>query len=111
MKKKRTVSLQQPQRKRLLRILFCLMAVALGYLTFFGDQSLLSIIKKQRHLERMEKEREELIQENSKLQEDVKQITTNPKFLEEEARKINMLKENEVILDFSGKPTQKEKKK
>lgn len=111
MGRNRTLPLRDAQRKRLLIVLFCMVAAALGYLVFWGDQSLVSILLKKRRLDLVEKEKKELIRDNTQLEESIDRINNDPKFLEKIAREKNMLKENELILDFSGKPSQKNKAK
>ncbi len=111
MARNRTSHLHATQRKRLLIVLFCMVAAALCYLVFFADQSLVSILLKKRRLDLVEKEKKELIRDNSQLEESIDRINNDPKFLEKIAREKNMLKDNELILDFSGKPSKKNKAK
>ena len=88
-----------------------MVAAAFGYLVFFADQSLVSILLKKRQLDLVDKEKKELVRDNAQLEESIDRINNDPKVLEGEARKKGMLKENELIHDFSGKPPKKNKAK
>lgn len=108
MKKNRTTSLSSAQQKRLIIVLCCFLAVALVYLVFFADQSFLSIMKKKSQFGVLEKEKIELKKNNAELHQEIERAKNDLQYLETVARERNMLKKNEIIIDFSKKK-QKEK--
>ncbi len=109
MKKNRTTSLSPAQQKRVILVFFCFIVAALVYLTFLSDHSFLSIINKKSQSAELEKEKIELKKDNAELADEIDRAKNDLEFLEEVARKRNMLKKNEIIIDFSEKK-QKEKK-
>lgn len=108
MKKNRTKSLSSAQQKRLISVLCCFLAVALVYLALFADQSFLSIMKKKSQFGVLEKEKIELKKNNAELKQEIERAKNDLQYLETVARERNMLKKNEIIIDFSKKK-QKEK--
>lgn len=101
MKKKRTTSLSSSQQKRLIFIVSWLAAAALVYLVFFANTSLLSIMKKKSQLGVLEREKKELKVNNDELKNEIERAKNDMEYLEKVARERNMLKKNEIIIDFS----------
>jgi len=111
MKKNRTTSLSPAQQKRLVIVFFCFIAAALVYLIFLADQSVLSIMGKKSRLSDLEKEKIELKKNNAELAKDIDRARNDLNYLEAVARERNMLKKNEIVIDFSPPPKKKQKKK
>ncbi len=109
MKRKPKSSLTALQRRRLLRLVLFLAAVAILWLTFAPDKGVYSVIKKRSRLNELQDEIGELQDQNSELKEEIERMQTDNEYLEEVARdRYGLLKDDEMVFDFSP---QKQKKK
>lgn len=107
MKQKRRTSLSPLQRKRLLRISFCVLGAALLWILFAPGRGFFFLQQQNKQLAALTAEHEALIVKNRELEEDVARLQRDEAYLEQVAReKHGMLKENEMVFDFA-----KEKKK
>ncbi len=98
------------QRRRLLRLVIFLAAVAILWLTFAPNKGVYSVIKKRSRLNELQNEIGELKSQNSSMQKDIERIQTDNKYFEEVARdRHGLLKEDEMVFDFSPKRKKKEK--
>jgi len=103
MNKKPPTALLSSQQKLTLIVISCFGALALVYLIFIADQSVLSIMKKKYRLEILEKEKSSLIIDNSGLAVETERAKNDLEYIESIARERNMLKKNELIIDLTPK--------
>ncbi len=111
MKRKPKSSLTELQQRRLVRLVIFLVAVAILWLTFAPGKGIYSVIKKRSRLNELQDEISELKSQNSTLQKEIERIQTDNEYLEEVARdRHGLLREDEMVFDFSPKRKRKEKK-
>ncbi len=110
MKRRPKSSLSPLQHKMILRFVVLLAAVSCLWLIFAPNTGIYSALKKRSSLQELQEEIYELEKQNSVLRAQVKRIQTDVDYLEEVAReKHGLLKENEMVFDFS--PKKKNEKK
>jgi cell division protein FtsB len=110
MQKKPRTSLSPLQKKRLVIIGICLVFIAFLWIIFAPHMGIFSLIQQRSKLTRLEAENIEIKEKNNFLQKEIEQIKNDPKYFEKVARdKHGLLKDNEMVFDFSS--SSKEKKK
>ncbi len=90
-------------------VIFCFIIMACIYLFFLADRSLLSILRKKSQVTQLEKEKKELILNNAELEREIKRAENDMEYIESIARKRNLVKKNEIIIDFSSQTKNKTK--
>ncbi len=104
-------SLSPLQRKRLTRLTIGMIVVALLWLFFAPGNGLYHIRQQKKQLATLSAERDQLIRQNRIMEEDIERLQHDKAYLEQVAReKHGMLKDNELVFDFS-KPKQEKKNK
>ncbi len=110
MKKKPKSPLSPLQQKRLLRLVLFLAVVALLWLAFAPDKGVYSVLQKRSRLHELKVETDELEKQNIALMKDIERMENDIEYLEQVARdKHGLLKENEMVFDFSPKKKKDEK--
>ena len=104
MKQKPKTSHTPLQRKRLKRLVGVIVALALLWLVFAPGRGLFHLHQRNKYLAGLEAESEALIQHNSDITRDIERLQNDNEYLEQVAREEHgMLKENEMVFDFSKK--------
>lgn len=110
MHRKPHVPLSPIQKRRLLLTCLGLVLATFLWLVFAPHMGIYSVIHQRTEISNIQTENAEIREENKTLEKEIHQIQDDPHFLEKVARdKYGLLKENEMIFDFS--PQKKEKKK
>jgi len=109
MRQKPRVPLSPIQKKRLVVAGVCLFLVSLLWLILAPHMGIYSVWRQHSKLARLQSENAEIEKKNQSLQKEIDQIQNDPHYLEKVARDRGLLKENEIIFDFS--PSKKTKKK
>ncbi len=110
LRKRPHTPLSPMQKRRLAVVGACLVVISLLWLIFAPHMGIYSVLHKRAMLSRLQQENAEIEKKNSSLQKEIERIQNDPHYLEKVARdKYGLLKENEMIFDFS--PGKKEKKK
>ncbi len=108
MKRKPKKTLSPLQEKKLLRFILFLAAAAILWLMFAPDMGIYSVYKKRSRLHELRSEIKELEKQNDALNNDIERIQTDIEYLEQIARdKHGLLKENEMVFDFSSRKKEK----
>ena len=97
------------QKRRLTVAVVCLIFCSLLWLLFAPRMGVYSVLHKRAQLAQLRAENAKIEKKNKSLQKEIDRIQNDPQHLEKVARERGMLKENEMVFDFS--PPQKEKKK
>lgn len=91
--------------RRLATVIAIVVAVSLGYHAIFGVNGLTAYLQKRNEHKMLQKQILELQQQNSRLQEHVQHLQSDPDAIEHEARVIlRYAKPGEVIYALNGKP-------
>lgn len=85
----------------MLAVIVCFVFLVLAYLVFLADPSLLSIMQKKSQVAQLEKQKKELEVSNKQLAEELKRAENDLSYLESVARERNLVRKNEIIIDFS----------
>ena len=96
------------QRKRLLKISIAIVLFTLLWILFAPGHGLYFLHKQKKYLAELQVEQQILMENNRKLAEDVERLQNDQAYLEKIAREEHgMLKENEMVFDFSKKKKKK----
>ncbi len=96
------------QRRRLAKIISAIVFFTLLWIIFAPGYGLYFLHKKKKYLAELQAEQQILIENNKKLAGDVERLQHDQAYLEKIAREEHgMLKENEMVFDFSGKKKEK----
>ncbi len=96
------------QRRRLWKISTAIVILTLLWIVFAPGHGLYFLHKQKKYLAELQAEQQTLIENNKKLAEDVERLQTDQEYLEKIAREEHgMLKENEMVFDFSRKKKKK----
>jgi cell division protein FtsB len=109
MRQKPRMPLSPIQKRRLVLAGVCLILISLLWLIFAPDMGVYSVWRQHARLARLQAENVQIEKKNKSLEKDIDQIQNDPHYLEKVARDRGLLKQNEIIFDFS--PGKKEKKK
>jgi cell division protein FtsB len=91
--------------RRVATVIAIVVAVSLGYHAIFGANGLTVYLQKRNEHKTLQKQIEQLQQQNSRLQEHVQHLQSDPDAIEHEARVIlRYAKPGEVIYALNGKP-------
>lgn len=110
MKRKIKRTLSPLQQRRLVRITLLLLIAALLWLLFAPKMGIVSLYKQKSRLQALETQRIELEKENTVLRLEIDRIQNDIDYFEYLARKKHgLIKENEIIFDFSKDGPNKKK--
>lgn len=102
MKRKIKKRLSQLQQKRLVRITLLFLFFAMVWLIFAPRMGILSLYKEKGRLQALEEQKASLEKENTVLRREIDRIHNDIDYFEYLARKKHgLIKENEIIFDFS----------
>ncbi len=107
MKRKIKKTLTLTQQRLLVRITLVILVVAVLWLLFAPKMGVIALYKDKERLQTLEDQRAELEKENSDLRSEIDRINNDIEYFEYLARKHGLVKENEIIFDFSPKDTKK----
>lgn len=94
--------LSRIQEKRVMKIVWALVVVALLWIFFYPGSGLVTLFRKQAELAKLQRETSEVEKQTSLLQKKIDRVKNNPAYLEKVARKdFGLLKKNEKVFDFS----------
>ncbi len=86
--------------RRILIPILLLLSVMI-FFTFFGDKGLLKVYRLRRELREIERANMELRRENRKLRDEISNLRTNKKYIEELARReLGLVRKGEIIYQF-----------
>lgn len=90
-------------RKKSLLLLLLSLLLILGFLTFFGNNGILHLLRLQKELVRIKEMNVKIEVENRKLREEVRRLQYEKRYIEEIARKeLGLVKEGEIIYQFDS---------
>lgn len=111
--RKKAKSRQVPfpaKKKRLFHFVVIVVVCACFWLLLAPGSGLLSLLRTRSELHTLENEIALLQKDNAELQQEIEKIENDPQYLEDISRReYGLLKKNEKVYDFTGKPTSKEK--
>jgi cell division protein FtsB len=109
MKKIYKTSLSPLQQKKLYRIILVLGVFFLLAIFFTPGKGLFFQHKRKLQVEALNREKQELVEKNMALREEMQRLKTDMHYLEDVARKQHgLLKKDEKVFDFSPKEKKKE---
>jgi len=92
------------QRKRLLRISCTMIVCVLLWVVFAPGRGLYHLRQQKKHIAMLNAERQVLTQQNDEMIKDIERLRNDQEYLEQVAREEHgMLRENEIVFDFSRK--------
>lgn len=98
------------QENRYLKLVLVLVILAVLWVLFAPKTGFLALLRQRSELKTLQEETQALTQENAALKKEIERIETDDQYLEEISRRdYGLVKENEMVFDFSRK--KKEKKK
>jgi cell division protein FtsB len=107
--KERISSYFSRSARRLATVIAIVVAVSLGYHAIFGANGLTDYLQKRNEHKILQKQILQLQEQNSRLQEHVQHLQSDPDAIEHEARVIlRYTKPGEVIYALNGKPEAKQ---
>lgn len=96
------------QRKRLWRISITTIVFVLLWVVFAPGSGLYHLHQQKKRIATLIAERQILIQQNDEIEKDIERLRNDQEYLEQVAREEHgMLKENEIVFDFSRKKNEK----
>lgn len=109
MKRKRKKALSATQQKKLLRIVVGIVVFTLLWVVFAPGRGIFFLHQQKKHLAELKIEQKRLTLENNEMEQDIKQLQSNKKYLEHVAREeYGMVKDNEIIFNFAKEKKKKE---
>lgn len=92
------------QENRYLKLVLALVVLALLWLLFAPQTGFLALLRQRAELKSLQQETQGLALENEQLKKDIERIETDVEYLEEISRRdYGLVKENEMVFDFSKK--------
>ncbi|MFH2122866.1 MAG: septum formation initiator family protein [Pseudomonadota bacterium] len=111
MKKTYKTSLSPLQQKKLCRISLLLFIILLLSIFFTPGKGLYFLRKQKLQVVALHAEKQDLMEKNTALREEIKRLNTDVDYLEEVAREQRgLLKKDEMVFDFSPQAHQKQRK-
>jgi cell division protein FtsB len=108
MEKKHKTSLSPLQQKQVLRISLLLLLFFLLAIFFIPGKGLYFLRKQKMQVKALHAEKQELIENNEALREEIKRLNSDMLYLEEVARRQHgLLKKDEMVFEFSPKEQKK----
>lgn len=88
----------------------CILVV--WYFAFFGEKGVIKIIRLKRERDRIIADVSRMQEENKRLQEEIRRLREDPRYLESVARRdLGLIKENEILFIFEEEATAKNEAK
>ncbi len=110
MKRKIRKTLSPLQQRRLIKIALLVLVLAASWLLFAPNVGIVSLYKQKAHLQSLESQSLRLEKENAVLRLEIDRIHNDIDYFEYLAReKHGLVKENEIIFDFSKDRNKKKK--
>jgi cell division protein FtsB len=108
MKKTYKPSLSPLQQKRMFQFSLLLVVLLLAFIFFAPGKGLLFLRQQKMQVEALHAEKQELVEKNNALREEINRVKTDVNYLEEVARgQHGLLKKDEMVFDFSPKERKK----
>ncbi len=102
MKRKFKKTLSRLQQKRLIQLTLIFLIIAMIWLVFAPGMGIVSLYKQKARLQALEEQRVSLERDNAVLRLEIDRIHNDIDYFEYQARKKHgLVKENEIIFDFS----------
>ena len=96
------------QQKRMFQFLLLLVVLLLAFIFFAPGKGLLFLRQQKMQVEALHAEKQELVEKNNALREEINRVKTDVNYLEEVARgQHGLLKKDEMVFDFSPKERKK----
>jgi cell division protein FtsB len=103
MKKRPQISFSPLQKRKVLGIGVCLVIIALLWIIFAPHMGVYSLFRQRSKLAQLQVENVEIKEKNTFLQKEIERIQNDPEYFEKVARdKYGLLKENEMVFEFSA---------
>ena len=100
------------QENRYLKLVILLVVLAFLWFLFAPKTGFMALLRQRAELKSLQEETQDLTAENEKLRQEIEKIENDEKYLEDIARgELGLIKENEIIFEFSPKKKKKEEKK
>jgi cell division protein FtsB len=106
------MSLPPEKKKQWGIILLVGLIVLVWFFALFGEKGVIKIIQLRRERDKILADVNRIQEENKRLQEEIKRLREDPRYLESVARNdLGLIKENEILFIFEDKRVVKEKAK
>lgn len=108
MKKTYKTTLSPLQQKTIVKVSLLLVVLFLVFVFFAPGKGLLFLKQQKMQVEALHVEKQELVEKNNALREEIERVKTDVHYLEEVARgQHGLLKKDEMVFDFSPKERKK----
>ncbi len=109
-KRKPKTALSPNQENWYVKLLLTLIIIAFLWLMFAPHTGFLALLRQRAELKSLEQETQGLVKENEELRQEVDRVKNDDSYLEEISRRdYDMVKENEILFEFSSKKEKKDK--
>jgi len=99
-------------KRKVLATLLIGLILLVWYFALFGEKGVFKIIRLKRERDRIIANVNRMQEENKRLQEEIKRLREDSRYLESVARRdLGLIKENEILFIFEDKEAAKEDKK
>jgi cell division protein FtsB len=99
-------------KRKGLSILLIVLILLVWYFALFGEKGVIKIIRLRRERDRIIADVNRMQEENTRLQEEIRRLREDSRYLESVARRdLGLIKENEILFIFEDKETAKEDEK
>lgn len=99
-------------RRKWVSILLIGCILVVWYFAFFGEKGVIKIIRLKRERDRIIADVSRMQEENTRLQEEIRRLREDPRYLESVARRdLGLIKENEILFIFEEETTAKNEAK
>lgn len=110
-KRKQKASLNANQESLYRKCILALVFIAFLWLMFAPQTGFLALLRQRAELKSLQQETQELAAENERLKKEAERLKNDDAYLEEISRRdYDMVKENEILFEFSSRKDKKEKK-
>src|SRR5665647_1601704 len=110
MKRTYKTSLSPLQQKKLYRISLLLLVILLLAIFFTPGKGMFFLRRQKMQVVALNAEKQEMMEKNNSLREEIRRLKTDVQYLEEVARgQHGLLKKDEIVFDFSPKDPKKRK--
>ena len=111
-RRKPKASLSPIQENRYLKLVLILVLFALLWLLFAPNTGFLALLRQRAELKTLQQETQDLTLENESLKKEIERIENDDEYLEEISRRdYGLVKENEMVFDFSPKKKKNKEEK
>ena len=95
-----------------LAIILIVLILLVWYFALFGEKGVIKIIQLRRERDRIIADVSRIQEENKRLQEEIRRLRDDPRYLESVARRdLGLIKENEILFIFEDETAAKEEAK